>query len=225
MTDVAGPLRNEVSSAASPTSAPASARWVPWSGAALMVAGVLVLPVVAHPDIFADGFAAGAATPQWVPIHAVGVVAMIFSLLALPGLYAVHSGRFGRLGATGVAMAVVGLVVTAGVSYAEAFVFPVLAARDPGLLALDGPLLTSTPLRAASGAALGWFVGYFLIGLATLRAGVLPRGASLAFTVGPLAFAGFEGFFVPVLDVLATLLFVAGHVWLGHAVRAVGARP
>jgi hypothetical protein len=112
---------------------------------------------------------------------------------------------------------VVGLVVAAALAALEAFAFPVLARESPALLDIDGPLLGSVWVRAMGGLALLWFVGLALLGAAIERAGVLPRGAGALLAVAAVAFAAFEGPFVPVLGQLSVVLFAAAHGWVGWA--------
>jgi hypothetical protein len=191
--------------------------YVRWSGAGLVLAGLLILPVVGHPDIFETGFADASRGPFWAPGHAAGLVVAVLSLLGLAGLAARHGTRLGRLGAAGMILTVVGLVVTASLAALEAFAFPVLAREAPALLDIDGPLLGSATVRAVGGLALLWFVGLALVGLAVERAGVLPRGAGALLAGAAVAFAAFEGPFVPVLGPLSVLLFAVAHAWVGWA--------
>jgi hypothetical protein len=196
--------------------------FIRWSGLGLVASGVLTLPVLWHPDIFDTGFAQAARAPFWGPGHAAGLLIVALTLLALAGWGARLGPRVGRLGVVGAVLAVAGLVVTAGLSAVEAFVFPVLAREDPALLALDGPLLGSTAIRAVGGLALLWFVGLALVGVASERAGVLPRGPGWALAAGAVAFAAFEGPFVPVLGPLSVILFAAAQAWFGLSLTSTG---
>lgn len=191
--------------------------FVRWSGAGLILAGLLILPVVGHPDIFETGFAEPSRGAFWAPGHAAGLLVAVLSLLALAGLAARYGERLGRPGAVGTVLAVVGLVVTASLAALEAFAFPVLADEAPVLLDIDGPLLGSVTVRAVGGVALLWFVGLALVGYAVEQAGVLPRGAGALLAVAAVAFAAFEGPFVPILGPLSVLLFAAAHGWVGWA--------
>jgi len=190
---------------------------VPWSGLSLAAAGVLIAGTVAHPDIFETGFAAAARQSFWAPWHAAWLVSTVLSLFGLAGLYACQAGRLGTLGLAGLALAVPGLVLAACAAYVEAFVMPALARAEPGLLDWDGPLLTSPAIRLSGGLALMWLVGMALVGVATWRADVLPRGAAATLAAGAVTFGAFEGPFVPVLGVVSVVVFAAGHVWLGLA--------
>jgi hypothetical protein len=195
--------------------------FVRWSGLGLVASGVLTLPVVWHPDIFDTGFAAAARGDFWGPGHAAGLAVVVLTLLALAGWGAVHGRRAGRLGAVGAVLAVVGLVATAGLASVEAFVMPVLAREEPALLDLDGPLLGSAAVRAVGGLALLWLVGLACVGVATERAGVLPRGPGWLLAAGAVSIAAFEGPFVPVLGQLSVVAFAAGQAWFGVALASL----
>ena len=191
-----------------------------WSGGCLVAAGALLLPNVAHPDVFDTTFAHAALdTPLWIVIHAALLIAMILSLAALLGLYARHAGQLGRLGAVGFALALVGMVVAACAFYWEAFLLPPIAREDPGLFDWAGPVVTDWGVRSGAIAGL-WFVGLVLLAIALWRARVLSGTVVATFAVSAVAFAVFAGPFVPVLDVLATLAFAGSYAWLGIALWA-----
>ncbi|MFD2090022.1 hypothetical protein [Blastococcus deserti] len=191
--------------------------FIRWSGRGLVMAGVLTLSVLWHPDIFETGFAAASREPLWGPGHAAGLLVVVLTLLGLAGWAARLGRRMGRLGAVGVVLAVVGLVLTAGLAALEAFAFPVLAREAPELLELDGPLLGSATIRVLGGLALLWLIGLACVGLATERSGALPRGAGWLLALGAVSFAAFEGPFVPVLGPLSVVVFAAGQAWFGLA--------
>src|SRR5688500_14161423 len=90
--------------------------FVRWSGAGLVLSGLLILPVLGHPDIFESGFVEASRSPFWAPGHAAGLLVAVLSLLGLAGLAARYGTRLGRLGAVGTVLAVVGLVVTASLA-------------------------------------------------------------------------------------------------------------
>ncbi len=191
--------------------------YVRWSGIGLMVSGLLILPVVVHPDIFETGFVAASRDPLWAPGHAAGLLVAVLSLLGLAGVAARHGPRLGRLGAVGTLVTVVGLVATTALAALEAFAFPVLAREAPALLDIDGPLLGSPTIRSVGALALLWFVGLALLGGAIERSRVLPRGVGALLAVAAVAFAALEGPLVPVLGQLSVLLFAVAYGWLGWA--------
>ena len=191
-----------------------------WSGGCLIVAGLLLLPVALHPDVFESTFAHVALdSALWVPMHAALVVAMILSLVGLLGLYGRHAGELGRLGAVGFGMAVTGMVVAACAFFWEAFLLPPIAREAPGLLAWDGPVVTDWGVRASALGGL-WVIGLAVLGVPLARNRVVPRAAALTLTLSALAFAVLAGPFVPVLGPLSTLAFAGGYAWVGAALWA-----
>ena len=136
-------------------------RWGGWAGvvAALMfvLAGVLIL-LLAPPTGAFD-------SPSDYLIEVLLVAAFAGPLLAIGGLHALQSGRYGRLGAAGSSMAFVG--------YALIVVVTAVSALAGGQ-ALH-------PVRLLAAAVL---IGSALLGAATLRARVLPWWCGVLLIVG-----------------------------------------
>jgi hypothetical protein len=189
--------------------------FVRWAGRCWIAAGVLLLAELAHPDALGIGFAASSRQALWPAVHVAWVLAAVLTLFGLAGLMARHGAALGRLGAAGAVLAVVGLVVAAGLFLTEAFVFPVLARENPALLDLDGVFLGSAALRLTGGFAGLWFLGLVLIGVAVERARVLPRFAGMLLAVATVLFGALEGPFLPVAGDLAVVGFSAAQIWLG----------
>ena len=189
-----------------------------WSGGCWIAAGLLFLLGMLHPDIFETTLAEAAlGNALWVPIHVVALVAVILTLIGLTGLYAPRAERLGRLGAVGFVFAVIGLVMTACVSYAEALLLPVIARDHPEVFDWDGPVTTSWAVRSTTGLALFWLVGLVLLGFALWRSGVVPAPAALTLAFGSVAFSVFGGLLIPVLAPLSTLALAVGYCWVGWA--------
>ncbi len=93
------------------------------------------------------------------------VVAMLLTATGLVGLHALQRGRYERLGLAGlcIALAAIAAHVLAAVLY---------LAGNPAFQWLSSPV-----------GAVGMLVGFVLYGIATLRAGVLPRWYGLTLTV------------------------------------------
>jgi hypothetical protein len=137
-----------------------------WSGGSFIAAGLLLVPVAMHPNVFESTFAHAALhTMLWVPMHAALVVAMILSLVGLLGLYARHAAEPGWLGAVGLAAAVTGMVMAACAFYWEAFVLSPIARRKAELFAWNGPIVTDWGVRTGALAGL-WVIGLALLGVA-----------------------------------------------------------
>lgn len=213
----------ERSTARTAVSGPASAVGFPtvldrWSGGCLIAAGVLVLPGALHPDIFASSLAETAlTTPLWVPIHIAAIAVAVLTLAGLTGLYARRAERLRRLGAIGFALVVPGLVMTAAVGYAEAFLLPVIARRHAELFDWDGPVTADWAIRLTTGTALFWLVGLVLLALASWRARSVPAPAALTLATAAAVWPVFGGLLIPVLSPLSTVAVAVGYAAVGAA--------
>lgn len=133
-------------------------------------------------------------------------VVLVFALVAL---YAAQAERSGLLGSLGMILSVVGTTLVSGVVLVEiagasgAEVNAVLEAGLPGALALVG--------------GLAFLIGLILFGLATMRAGVLPRWAGLLLIVGDVVFGwgSFAGAAATTFEVVGAAITCAALVWLG----------
>ena len=144
------------------------------------------------------------------------LLAAALLLLALPALYLVQAVEAGGLGLAGHALLSVGLLLLVVVS-ATPILHPEVDLPPP-----EDPLLF--------GLALAFAVGLLATGLATWRAAVMPRGATILLVLG---MAGFVfAFWVAELltagpgqiaAAVAALLLAGGFIWLGVALwrRAV----
>lgn len=200
------------------------------SGLSLVLGGLLsVLYLFIHPDESGLAYYRHAMT---APAHLVGFVAVLLVLLGLPGLYARQVGRAGILGLAGTILIFFGLaVLDVTHNVVDATVTPALATipdAEP-LLAAGGPFEEALQ-SGMQGTLVGvggpmLLLGLVLLGIATLRAKVLPRWAGalliVAAPVTPL------GFMVPALEdltltvpylVLGCLGFIlmAGEGFLPH---------
>jgi|WetSurMetagenome_2_1015567.scaffolds.fasta_scaffold24800_2 hypothetical protein len=160
-----------------------------WSGLSFLVAGLLfmVVSLVHAPHLTVA--AAELSSPGWVLIHVLLMAALLLAFWGLVGLHIYQRERAGRLGLVAFALALCGTVLLAGSLFTEAFVLPLIAVGGEGLLGPSGTLfgakLFTLPVLIAGAS---FYLGYLLVGLATLRAGRLPRHAGLVLSIGaPLA--------------------------------------
>jgi hypothetical protein len=138
------------------------------------------------------------------------LVVNILGLWVLAALYLRQREASGRLGLVGYAVKSFGLALVIGFLFTEAFVLTDFDAAQRAAL-LAGP----AGLAAVTGLAL-LVLGAVLFGLASLRAGVLPRGGVLllmtGFVILPL------GAVAPALVKTASeVVLSAGLVWLSLA--------
>jgi hypothetical protein len=160
-----------------------------WSGLSFLMAGLLFMAVSLVHAPHLTVATAQLSSPGWVLMHVLLMVALLLAFWGLVGLHIYQRERAGRLGLVAFALALCGTVLLAGSLFTEAFVLPLIAARGEALLNPSGPLfgakLFTLPVLIAGAS---FYLGYLLVGLATLRAGRLPRHAGLVLSIGaPLA--------------------------------------
>ena len=191
-----------------------------WSGIACILAGLLMaLATLVHPS---------RETPEIILEQELRLVAAHwlftffcgFLLLGLPGLYAAQSEQAGRLGILGFLLAFFGTLFFA-VSNDFGFIAPVLAAQAPAMLVAINvypPVVTLSALLL-----IGFFPGFILFGIATLRAQVLPPRSGILMIIGsPLYLVGavlgllfFDALWT--IAILGTLALGSGLAWAGYS--------
>lgn len=164
-----------------------------WAGVSAMAAGVIfagIQPI--HPlDV-----PASVTTSHWAIIQSLKTAMCIFGLIGLTGLYARQVDEAGWLGLAGYLSFSFFFLHTLPLAYTEAFILPLLATEAPTFVAGFLGIFNGHPVETNLGAlpalyglsgAVGYVLGGLLFGIATLRAGVLPRRAAGLLAVGSLA--------------------------------------
>ena len=158
-----------------------------WAGLSALVAGICyVLVGVFHPA----NVPSSVTTTRWEIVHIIACAMCFFGLLGMAGLYARQAVKTGWLGLVGYLLLSLWLVVIMGFSFVEAFILPHVATASPALVRawmgmFNGPAgtfnLGALPtIWTLTGPV--YILGGLLFGIATFRAGILPRwaGALLA---------------------------------------------
>ena len=170
--------------------------------------------------------------PNWVPAHLLGLASVTLIHLGLIGLYARQVEKAGWLGLVGFVLAFVGGAFASTIQYVTSTVIPLIAAQAPELF---DQAMTPPPF-APPLFLLGFILGHILFGLATVRAGVLPRWSgflviigTVIFFLGELLFLGQEiaapavqQFFdiirrLRTVVILGDAAFGLGLAWMGYA--------
>ena len=204
-------------------------RLLRWTGLSAFVAGILF---VAVQPIHPTDTLVSVATSRWAVIHYVSLVMTILFAIGITGIYLRQVEETGSLGFVGVVVLNLALIITGMMVFVEAFISPELVGRDPeyvqGLLDMVGGTASQTDLGALTAL---WSVsgvlfplGCLMLGLAVMRARILPRLAAAVFAFGlPVA--------VAVVSLLPSDLHRVGAIpvgvglaWLGYALWA-GMRP
>ena len=189
-----------------------TANLIRWSGLISVLAGVLyALGALLHP--VGEDLAAY-ASPKWVPAHQVYWVSAMLMLFGLVGLYARQVEKIGWLGLVGFVLAFIGTVLVDSIF--------VMASTVIHLVAVQAPALFDQVAAPPTFGVLMIILGYILFGIATMRAGVLPRWSGLLLIIGSAMFMISEA--VPLnaslshlIVTIGDVIFGAGFVWMGFA--------
>src|SRR5215217_6229346 len=168
-----------------------------WSGLAALVAGIIFAGIqpIHPPDVVAS-----VSTGAWAIITPLKtVMCLLLLLVGILGIYARQVKEAGWLGLAGFLLFGLGWAITTAFVFAETFIMPPLASVAPkfvdGFLGVAASRASEVDLGAIPAlwalAGILYMLGGLLFGIATFRAGILPRwaGGLLAVTAAltPLA--------------------------------------
>ena len=187
------------------------------SGLALLLGSLLVvlftiMQFVVFPEGNPDRSPDRYMSPLWQPILLMMVLGLLLIVGGLPGMYARQAERAGWPGLIGFALTGFAMLLFSTFSALYTFVIPLLDTHAQLLLTGYSDFSANggriPPLVVFFlGSVLVLNAGAFLLGLATIRAGVLPRAAGVALVVaGPAALA---------LPLYSLFFFVPGLQGLG----------
>ena len=161
------------------------------AGLSALVAGICyVLVGIFHPA----NAASSVTTTRWAVVHFIACAMCFFGLLGMAGLYARQARKIGWVGLIGYVFFSLWLVLIMGFSFVEAFILPRLATTDPHFVVAWMGMLVGPTSQVYLGAlptlwtlsAPIYILGGVLFGVATFRAGILPRWAGALLAVGTL---------------------------------------
>jgi hypothetical protein len=205
-------------------------RLLRWGGLSLIVGGVLSpLSIAIHPSQETVVTILG-QTWRLIAGHILTTASIIFILLGMLGLYVFEADKAGRLGLAGFLLAFTGNVLLA-TSSNYGYIAPVLAAHAPAMLTeinAYGPEIGLDALMVFT-----YIPGFVLLGIATVRAGKLPRlggvfisAGAVMFFIGfgiangtPFAAAYWIGLFGQVLFGLGFIV-LGRKLWMGSKISA-----
>jgi hypothetical protein len=191
------------------------------AGVSAMAAGLCFLVI----GMFHSVNEPSAVDATWVNVHVFATALGFFGLFGMAGLYARQVEESGWLGLIGFLLFTVWMTLVSGFSFVEAFILPQLASASPAYVAGFLNMFSGGPSEVDLGALPTiwnisgpmFILGPTLFGIATFRAGVLPRwaGALLALT---LVLAPVGGMLPPELQPKVIMIPIGlALAWLGYA--------
>jgi hypothetical protein len=159
-----------------------ASRVIRWAGLSAMAAGIIFAGIqpIHPPDVLSS-----VTTSAWAIITTLKTVMCLLFLIGITGLYARQVERAGWLGLAGFLLLTLSWWLQTAFVFAEAYILPPLATTAPKFV--DGTLGTLAAGRASEvnlgalpalynlGVGIPYMLGGLLFGIATLRAGILPR--------------------------------------------------
>nr|PZN29552.1 MAG: hypothetical protein DIU80_09245 [Chloroflexota bacterium] len=144
-------------------------------GAGIIFAGI---QPIHPPDVLAS-----VTTTAWAIIMPLKLAMCLLFLIGIAGLYARQAEKAGWLGLAGFLLLSLSWWLQTGYVFAEAFILPVLAPAAPAFVDSFLGIVNGSPGEMGIGAlpavyailSILYLLGGLLFGIATFRAGVLPR--------------------------------------------------
>jgi hypothetical protein len=154
----------------------------------------------------------------YVPVFVLFFIGTLLLVLGLPGIVARQAQRAGWLGFVGFVLTFLGAFLFTSVTVVNFLVLPYLAQVAPKLIAGgNGPPALFVYFLVAS---LLFGVGGVLLGIATMRARVLPQWSGLLIIVGAvLTLVDFPltGIISSIVSIVSFVVFALGIGWIGYA--------
>ena len=188
-----------------------------------MAAGIIFAGIqpIHPPDVLAS-----VTTGAWAIITTLKTVMCLLFLIGITGLYARQVERAGWLGLAGFLLLTLSWWLQTAFVFAEAYIFPPLATTAPKFV--DGTLgalaagrasevdLAALPAIYSLGVGLPYMLGGLLFGIATLRAGILPRWPAVLLAVAAVLTPA-AALLPHAIQRLAAIPVGLALAWLGYA--------
>jgi hypothetical protein len=153
------------------------------AGICAIIAGTIFAGIqpIHPPDVLAS-----VTTDVWAIITPIKTLMTLLFLLGITGIYARQVDKVGLLGLIGYLVVSLSWALNYAFIYAETFIFPILATPAPTFVEGALGIINGKPIDTELGAlpilfgvtGITYMLGGLLFGVATFRAGVLPRGAA-----------------------------------------------
>ncbi len=180
-----------------------------WGGLAALFAGILsiIIEIVFVATLRQQAFSVAALTSSWSVLYAVSLVMLMLLMLGLIALFARQSQKMHAFGVAAFVIATIGTMLIFGFAWVMLFIFPVMAEEIPAFL-------DAMATQPGIGLALSLIlvtIGWFLFGLASLRAKVLPTASAWMIMLGALLALILNTMQLP----FSWVIFDVGVIWMG----------
>jgi hypothetical protein len=194
-----------------------------WAGLAAMAAGIIYIAIQAiHPlDVLSS-----VTTTKWAITHDLSIAMDILAMLGIAGLYARQVEKSGWLGLAGYLLFSLFWALSVAFHFIESFIEPLLATEAPkyvtGILGMVGGHaseinLGALPVVYMLTGIVGYVLGGLLFGIATFRAGILPRWAGGLLALGTILPVLLSSLVHHPFDRLFAVPVGLALAWLGYA--------
>lgn len=198
-----------------------TSRLIRWSGLAAIVAGIIFAGIqpLHPPDVLAS-----VTTSAWAIITPLKTAMCLLFLLSWTGLYARQVKEAGWLGLAGFLLLSLSWALQTAFVFAETFIIPLLATSAPkfveGFLGLATGHASEVNLGALPAlyalVGISYMLGGLLFGIATFRAGILPRWAA-GLLAATSALTPAAALLPHQIQRLAAVPVGVALIWLGYA--------
>jgi hypothetical protein len=198
----------------------ATRQLIRWGAIAWLLSAVTgIISIVLAPSDFA---ANAVFSSLWMPSHALLAVSYMLFLFGLVGFYLVQAGKAGRIGSIGFVLTFFAVLILTAQIMVAAWVLPVVAAQPNAPKTAFELLDPSGPLPAFSWVVFAAYIpagiGLIMMGIATMRARVLPRWAGLLLIIATvLDFAVLGGAPGELVVKVGDVLFDVAKLWFVYA--------
>ena len=159
---------------------PTAPKLIRWAGLSAVAAGIIfvVIQPIHPPDVLSS-----VTTGEWAIIISLKLAMCLLFLAGITGIYARQVREAGWLGLAGFLLLILCWWLQTAYVFAEAFILPVLATAAPQFVdsflgiakGNPGENIGALPAIYSLGIGIPYMLGGLLFGIATLRAGILPR--------------------------------------------------
>src|SRR5438270_8655773 len=169
-----------------------ASKLIRWAGLSAVVGGFLFVGIqpIHPPEILSS-----VTTSTWAIVHYVGVAMCFLILLGMTGIYARQAEESGWLGLAGFLVFGLTWALLAAFQFAEGLIVPLLATDAPKFVVGFEGITSGSPSEVSLGmlpavyslTSVLYLLGGVVFGIATFRAGILPRWAGGGLAVGTVA--------------------------------------